>query len=234
MTSEGTLNPLPPEILKQLAIVREQSGRIRDLKGFRKSHQVPSEINDHANSFVGRIAALDISDELDSRFAEFRKHLGLKRNQMTVFDPEAGIGRIQTPAFDFQVVALQSPDDPSEVRWRRILSEISSADQILSPALTTLFGSSFDRIETPAPKPIDVAESIDLLEEQPENDFSLDYDRQTTWFRVISPDKTAAMHVTADCISFVSFKLQSPGRLLEAFARMRIQMQHFGLMTAAE
>ena len=66
-------------LLSTIILVRQQSGRIRDLKGFRKGHQVPTEVSDHTQAFISRIAELDLREDLDERFDEFRRLLKFRR-----------------------------------------------------------------------------------------------------------------------------------------------------------
>ena len=34
-------------LFRSITLVRQQAGRIRDLKGFRKGHQIPSDVSEH-------------------------------------------------------------------------------------------------------------------------------------------------------------------------------------------
>ncbi|MFN9970958.1 MAG: hypothetical protein ACK58T_13815, partial [Phycisphaerae bacterium] len=54
----------------RLSLVKTDGMRVRDLKGFRKAHQVPTEFNEHTQAFVARIAADDINAELETRFSQ--------------------------------------------------------------------------------------------------------------------------------------------------------------------
>ena len=79
-------------LMGSIMLVRQQSGRIRDLKGFRKGHQVPSDVSEHTQSFVGRIAEEDLRLDLDERFEEFRRLLKFRRVEISVTDPMSGVG----------------------------------------------------------------------------------------------------------------------------------------------
>ena len=86
-----TSQPYPSD-LANVTLVKEQRSRVRDLKGYRKSHKVPTEVNGHAISFVTRIATDDISQDLEARFADFRKLMKFKRIEIQVRDAEGGVG----------------------------------------------------------------------------------------------------------------------------------------------
>ena len=77
-----------------LALVGEQESRVRDLAGFQKSHRIPEEDSQRSRAFVCRIAAADIDRDLDQRFADIRRELGLKRVQLEVLEPKSGCARI--------------------------------------------------------------------------------------------------------------------------------------------
>jgi hypothetical protein len=84
-------------LIRSITLVRQQAGRVRDLKGFRKGHQIPSDVSEHTQSFVGRIAEDDLRLDLDERFDEFRRLLGFRRVEILVTDPASGAGQITRP-----------------------------------------------------------------------------------------------------------------------------------------
>jgi hypothetical protein len=212
------MSPLRPEsLLASVVLVREQRLRIRDLKGFRKSHQIPTEINDHTNSFVGRVAADDLNEELNVRFDEFRKALKLKRTELTVQDPEAGTASITAPYFLYQITARQAEDDAATAVIRRQLGQIRDADSLKGSACAVVFGSAFDTVEyTPAHR-LDLASFVDDFEDRQVTGATLDYDRQLTWCQLVIPGAKGFLRMTADVISVVLTQPQPPETLLATF-----------------
>ncbi len=213
----------PPQQLANVTLVREQRTRVRDLAGFRKSHQVPTEVNDHTNSFVGRIAAEDIIQDLDARFADFRKLLKFKRVDLQVTEPEGGVGLISTPWFDYQISAQLAPDDPSEILWRRQVAEFRAPKELFSSAFSTVFGNLFDTVELLPTALIDIAEVIDQIEDKGLSNITLEYDRSATWCHINLEGVAGQMQLTPDRVSLVVAQAQSPTRLLEAFFHARSQ-----------
>lgn len=213
-------DPLPSALIN-VTLVKEQRSRVRDLAGFKKSHQVPTEVTEHTNSFVSRIAADDLAQDLESRFAEFRKLLKFKRVDLQASDPEGGVGLITTPWFDYQVIATIAPDDPSEVLWRRQVAEFRSPKDLFSSAFSSVFGNLFDTVELIPPAPIDLADFIDRIEEMSLETVTLDYDRNTNWCHVNLKGIMGQVRLTADCVSLVVSQPQSPTKLLEAFFEVR-------------
>jgi len=215
-----TLNSQPAN-LDNVTLVREQRSRVRDLKGYRKTHRVPTEVTDHANSFVARIATEDLSDDLEARFAAFRKLLKFKRLDLQVQEPEGGTGMIVTPWFDYQISASLAPDEASEVLWRRQINAFRRPQELFSPALSLVFGHLFDTVELIPPSAIDLAELIDRIEERNIATISLEYDRNTTWCQISLQGICGEMRLTPDRVSLIVAEPQPPSRLVEAFLRAR-------------
>ena len=208
-------------LIASISLVRQQAGRVRDLKGFRKGHQIPTDVSDHTQSFVGRIAEEDLRQELDERFEEFRRQLKFKRVEISVSDPLSGVGQISTPWFDYHVSAIHDVNDATSVIWRRQLSEFRQIDKLDSPELTSVFGTTFDTVELSPPAAIDVAALIDQIEAEADARISLDYDRQTTWCAVTIRGIGGHMKFTSDRIALFMHQAQSPGKLLDAFFKVR-------------
>jgi len=208
-------------LIASITLVRQQAGRVRDLKGFRKGHQIPTDVSDHTQSFVGRIAEEDLRQELDERFEEFRRQLKFKRVEISVTDPLSGVGQISTPWFDYHVSAIHDVNDATSVIWRRQLSEFRQIDKLDSAELTSVFGTTFDTVELSPPAVIDVAALIDQIEDEADERISLDYDRQTTWCAVTIRGIGGHMKFTSDRIALFIHQAQPPGKLLDAFFKVR-------------
>ena len=222
-SNSGESNEPTPSALANVTLVREQRSRVRDLAGFKKNHQVPGEVSEHTNSFVARIAADDLSGDLESRFADFRRLLKFKRVDMQVSDPEGGVGQISTPWFDYQVIATIAPDDPSEVLWRRQVAEFRSPKDLFSSPFSAVFGNLFDTVELLPPAAIDLSLFIDQIEERGIDTITLDYDRNVTWCHINLKGVQGQLQLTADRVALVVAQPQPPSRLLEAFFHARSQ-----------
>lgn len=212
---------LNPELVSQVALVGEQRTRVRDLTGFRKGHQVPSESNEHTRSFVARIAGPDIGTDLEEHYAAFRKHLNFRRVDLVVNEPENGIGRISTPWFDYQITVTQSVDDCAQIVWHRRVSDFRAPARLLSPEFASVFGKGFNTVELQPMMPIDVTTLIDSIEERKDANVAIDFDRNATWCTVEIRDIPAHMRVTTDLIAFVASQPLMPARLLDAFLQLR-------------
>lgn len=211
-------------LLSTINLVRHQSGRIKDLKGFRKGHQVPSDVSDHTQAFIGRIAEQDLLEDLDERFDEFRRQLKFRRVDIAVTDPVSGVAQISTPWFDYQISILHDPNDASAVLWRKQLSEFRRIDKLNSAEVKAVFATTFDTVELAPPAAIDVAAMIDQIEDEADERISLDYDRQTTWCAVTIQGIAGKMQFTSDRISLFIHQAQPPAKLLDSFFQVKLRI----------
>jgi hypothetical protein len=180
---------------------------VKDLKGFRRGHAAPTEYSDHTAAFVARIAADDLSAELDERFADFRRLLRCRRTDLQVTGPEAGTAAIAAPGFEYRITAVLAADQPAEVIWRRQLSGFTDAARIAAPELAQVFPAVFDTLEFLPLQPADPAAVIDRLEDQPQPQITLDYDRHATWCTLAFRRPPVVLRICSDS---VSLKLQQP------------------------
>jgi hypothetical protein len=207
--------------ISSVALVAEQRRRVRDLSGFQKSHKVPTEYNERTQSFVGRIATRDISDDLDVRFAEFRRHFRLKRVDLRVSEPDEGTGAIVTPWFEYRVTVTHSEDDSGEAIWRQQVTEFRDTERLFSTEFANVFGSMFDTVEFEPPEPIDMEAFIDSIEAREGNDIAVEYDRTATWCQLTTVAVPGQLYVESDRVSLVTQQPQLPARLVEAFINFR-------------
>ncbi len=208
--------------ISNVALVRELRHRVRDLSGFqKKNHKVPTDINDRTQSFVGRCAYQEISDDLDARFSEFRKHLKFKRVDLKVSEPDNGCGLISTPYFDYRVTVTQSEDDATETVWRQQVSDFRGPEALLSSEFATVFGSLFDTVEFEPPEPIDMERFIDHMESQQDGEIEIEFDRTATWCELTTNSIPGQLTVTSERISLTTNQPDLPARLLEAFFEFR-------------
>jgi len=207
-----------------VALVSEQRRRVRDLRGFGKTHSVPFANTDRTQSFVGRIAFKEISEDLDARFDEFRKNFRFKRNDLLVSEPENGEGAIGTPWFEYRITVTHDPNEPTDVTWRRQVTGFHDSFPLLSPEFAAVFGTVFDTVEVEPLEPIHVEAFIDSIEERDDESIKLDYDRQSTWCELTTASIPGRLLVESERVAFVTNEPQLPARLLNAFFEFRTQL----------
>lgn len=203
--------------IRQVALVSEQRLLVKSLAGFRKTHQVPTDVNDRTQQFVGRIAGEDIGEDLDQRFTEFRRHFGFKRVDLRVNEPDGGMGAIATPWFEYRVTVMIAEDDASEAVFRRQVSDFHDPKALMSSEFATVFANVFNTIEFEPPVAIEMEEFIDTMEERDNDSMSIEFDRTATWCELTVPSIPGTLLVESDRVALVTNQPQLPARLLEAF-----------------
>jgi hypothetical protein len=158
---------LDPSRMKRVIFRAESVGRVKDLSGYRKSHSLPDRANEWARKYVNRIAVGDIKAEVDQMFDMIREQFGYKRKDLDVSAEKDGMGFIRTPEFEFTVSISVKPDDPTEVIWRREVGHVSNPEFVHSAVFRAVFGSMFDRLVFEFAEPVDVADFVDRIEDNP-------------------------------------------------------------------
>jgi len=200
-----------------VALVGQRILRVRNLAGFKVSHRVPAEVNDRTEAFVAEIAAAQIDADLDRIHDDLRARFRFKRADLTVSPPSAGGGSITTPYFEYSVAVSLNPRDPSQVIWRRQVSEIREPRRVLAAPFAAVFGTLFNTIELAPPRPIDLTALIDRIEELDSRHISLAYDKDATWCRVSLAGIDGEVEITARTLALVQRQPKSPGHLLQSF-----------------
>ena len=210
--------------LLQVTLVKEHTTRIRDLKGFRKTHQLPTEFSEHTQTFITRIAADDINDDLEQRFSEIRGSLKYRRADLSVADASAGTGSIATPGFEYRVTARLSSSQLTHTHWRREVRSFRNPQHLNWTAFSAAFGSLFDTVEFRPEQMLDLVRFIDWIEDQANNNIRLEYDRNTTWCRLFVEGIPGHITVIPEKISLTTDRPCLPAELLKAFFSFRTQL----------
>lgn len=158
---------LDPARMKRVVFRSESPGKVKDLAGYRKTHTLPERANEWARKYVNRTAAADIKMDLDNTFDMVREQFGYKRKDLDVSAERDGFGFIRTPDFEYTVSVAVNPDEPTEVIWRREVGRLSDPAFVRSAGFASVFGGRFDKLVFEFAVPVDVAEFVDRIEENP-------------------------------------------------------------------
>src|SRR5206468_390529 len=102
---------LDPGRMKRVVFRAESNSKLKDLTGYRKSHNMPDRVNDWARKYVNRAAVADIKADLDNTFDMVREQFGYKRKDLDVSAERDGMAYIRTPDFEYTVTVEVNPDD---------------------------------------------------------------------------------------------------------------------------
>lgn len=161
---EGVLDPAR---LRRVVFRSESMVRVKDLTNFRKTYQIPDAATPSARKFIARIATDDIRADLNRVHDLAREHLGYKRKDLDVKAEQDGTGYLRTPDFEYTVFVDLDVDEPSRVVWRREAGQFADPGFVRSPGFAAVFGGTFDRLVFEFVRPIDVAEFVDRIEDDP-------------------------------------------------------------------
>ena len=212
--------------IANIALVSAKTGRVCDLMGFRKkSHQVPTDVSDYTQAFVGKIADGDLAQDLDVQFAAFRRHLGFRRAEMEVQDPSDGCAAILTPWFEYRISVSLLCDDPTVYVFKRMVNRIVGPDELLSNQFASVFGDVFNSIEVCPPTTINMEDFIDSMEDLQKHTLSIDFDRTATWCQLTILRLPGELTVETDRISLVMEQAQPLTKLLDAFFQFREELK---------
>jgi hypothetical protein len=207
---------LDPVKMKRVVFRSESVGRVKDLTGFRKSHSLPDRANDWARKYVNRIAATDIKSDLDSMFDMIREQFGYKRKELDVSAERDGLGFIRTPEFEYTISLSVNADDPTEVKWRREVGRLSGPEFVRSPGFQTVFGSIFDRLVFEFADPVDVADFVDRIEENPLEGVKVSVESDANAAEIVMQGFGGKITVDPEAV-IIQGQAGNPASLLEQF-----------------
>ncbi|HJZ93351.1 MAG TPA: hypothetical protein VKE40_20915 [Gemmataceae bacterium] len=151
--------------LKRIVFRGETRGKVKELSGFQKTFKVPEAATPSALKWTYRLAADDLRAAVEDTYNAVREHLGFKRKDLESTVGADGMGFIRTPSFDFTVSVSLDPDDPSEVIWRREVSQVSDPDMLRADEFRRVFGRWLETLQFDFEKPIDVEGLVDRIED---------------------------------------------------------------------
>lgn len=213
-------NPLREQAAR-LILLADDVRSIRAMVGFKKTHQIPTEVNRYAETFVAGLAAETIESEVDGLFAQLKTAFRFKRADVSVAKPKDGTATIVTPYFNYSVSVSVNPKDPSEVIWHRQVSEIKDLEKILSEPFANVFQDRFSTVELIAPAPVNLESIIDRIEELDNNKIKLEYDSEVTWCKIQIKGIPDEFYITPYKFSVSRKHNASPKLLLESFFKIQ-------------
>jgi hypothetical protein len=153
--------------LKRVVFRGETRDRVKNLAGFQKGFKLPDAATPSAQKWTYRLAADDLRVRLEDIYNALREHLGFKRKDLETTLSTDGLGFIRSPSFDFTMSVSLDPDDPTNVIWRREVSQVTDPDVLRSEGFRKVFGGKLEMLQFDFEKQIDVAELVDRIEDDP-------------------------------------------------------------------
>jgi hypothetical protein len=153
--------------LRRIVYRAESASLVRDLSDYRKSHSVPAKAGPASRRFVQRLAARDVSDDLERIAARCRQRLGFKRKDLVLVTGSDGTGSLRTPEFEYSLSVELDPADSAKLLWRRELGRFADIEWVRSQRIESELELSFDQLAFELSRPLDVDSFIEQLENRP-------------------------------------------------------------------
>lgn len=222
---------LKMEKVDAVRLVNERIELIKQISGFAKHHRVPTTSSASDHRFLAELTQRDVDDDLQDVFTRLRTSYGLKRKEISVDGPSDGSGVITTPFFHYEIHVCQHQDDPSQVVWRRLITEISEPARVFAGPFEEVFGKRFTVLEISTDDSLPLESIVDHIEETELDLVKVDYDKDLTWCEIQFGDTDVSALVRDDSIRVICRKEVSPQELLESF--LRIQQEFMSTLSLA-
>jgi len=195
-------------------IAGSETGRIRKLSGYQKSHHVPDGHHAAAQTFVRKIGHVDVKAHTDRIYADIRQLFAYKRKEFD-YTCEDGFAWIKTPDFDLQIHIDQCMDDARNYTLTTEIVALHNTSIAADPRLHACFTHHCETVIIDFPRSIDIESKIDALEAIPEIADCLDYEPDGSAFELKLPLLDLHIHATESEITFRLLTLRDLAKLLD-------------------
>ncbi len=196
---------------------------MRTFASFQKHHRIPTKFDEWAEKFVGDLATDEIKEDLNEVHKRLRREYSLRRADMSV-SHEDGRASIDTPYFQYSLLAIPNEEDLSEVIWIRQVSDIRERVQVLSDPFSRVFADVFDTVEYFPDSLIDVEGLIDRVEDLEDDRIRLDYDIDATSCQIEIEGVAGMVQIESQVVSMTNPASTNARDLLESFLEMQEMM----------
>jgi len=171
-----------------------------------------------AAGFLAAIGEGEVAERADDLHARIRRAFGYRRRQLALELVEASAS-LRTPDFALRLWLEQDGDDPSAWCMPLEVAEITAAllDQ---PAFLDCFRGECHRLVLALPRPVDVLDRVDAVEEQPALAAGLDYDPRGGWLSLELPAEGLRLRLTPEACSLVLVGDDDLARLIAGSRRL--------------
>jgi hypothetical protein len=217
LTTKRDKAPESHDLVAELSFVAQQSTGLKSLSGWKRSYSIPDQCNDSSDRFTAKLAAEELSQELDTMYEALKSAFKFSRRDLDAADPIEGAGTIITPHFHYSVSARLNPADLSEVLWTRTVDTIKTPAEVASVAFAKVFDGMFDTLEFSLPVALDMEDFIDAFESAELTDVKISYDREATYCELHFPGAYATVMLEPGCLTIVHERPQNMQQLIESF-----------------
>lgn len=207
--------------VRSVTLLAKDTQGVRELSGFKKTHQLPDRLSQSSQAFIAKIASEEIEQDIQSVFARLKAAFKFRRADLDISNLGEGGATIITPHFNYSIRIELDPDNISQVVFHRTVDAIREPDAILSQPFARVFERVFDTLELDMPQTIQLADLIDRIEELDDGRIQMEYDPALTYCALQIEGVAGTITVTLRTLSIVHSKAVSPKNLLQSFLDMQ-------------
>jgi hypothetical protein len=208
-------------LFRRVSFVVNVTSRVRSLSGWKKTHSTPEPGTDRAQEYVATISADELKHDLDTVYSSLKDAFGFKRRELSVAEPADGTGTIITPFFSYSISVSLNAADPAEVIWTKTVDSITHPSQIASAAFAEVFDGMFRSLQFSLPEPVNVADTIDAIEDAEIPNLELSYDRDATHCELRFTEAAGTIRITADTLAIVEKQPAKISSLVESLSALQ-------------
>jgi hypothetical protein len=162
--------------VRRVSISADEKGRIKRLPGFRSGNTVMKEKSAYTDSWVKRIAADLLKDDIDQLHDRLREHMDYKLKDLKHTEFGEGVCSLAGEGFQYTVSVVQSDEDPASYVITRMLHRFDADGVLTRKAFNDVFDGMFDRFTISTDADFDIRQIIEHVEDlSDEQDVSVDY-----------------------------------------------------------
>lgn len=215
-------NELPSSVIADIQFVGRGGGMVKALNGFKKGHHtVPDAANATTNAFLGKICAVELTQQAEALFQRVRSALGYKRREiaLNVTSPTATLS-----AKDFTVEILYALEEADPTRYAVITSlrGLRNGELARTQEFAAIFARIFGEIRFELKKGARVEAVIDVIEAlDAAAGLEVAYPSDCRECTIGVAGVEAQVRCTGLALEIVFPQPGSPGELLEKFGEIR-------------
>lgn len=194
----------------------EEVGNVKSLRGYRRSHRIPDEVNEATKAFVKRIASENIEEASEDYYQKIKKAFSYSRKDIKKsLDLSDGLATINCRDFEVGIDISQNPDDSSEYVLSINVWRFESPEILLSDSFNRVFSDTFDKIIFETKSDIKVAEFIDAIEASKIGSIKIDYPSDCSVCSLRIEGLKESVEIQHNQISLISDRNLQPRELVK-------------------
>lgn len=204
---------------RDAAFVGTQYGSIKSLRGFKRFHTVPKDVNGTTQRFVAGICEEEVKEHANRVLSALRDNLGygIKDVDRNIAGESASL---KTKDFDVNISLFQCDDEPDTYALRTEVTNFRNPPVVGTPEFNQAVSRFVDMLELQLPLKFDVEDLIARLEKSAIKDsVEIDYNTNLSNVTVEFHDTGVSLRFTNGLCEVTSNKKTHPLGLLEAVGK---------------